>query len=169
MSRSEPRAPAPAPVEPPPFLDLTAEPEPVAPTIEPAPAASTGEPDIDLTSEPATEPVPPPAAREVVVPEIVVPEVVGRRPRVVVPEIVGDPVPEPHRSNGNGNAGDVVDERPPATPVEILDAPVPEVPPSVELPAETRAVRVKTVKVNGKRRWVVDVLVRQEEPKPEGR
>jgi len=39
----------------------------------------------------------------------------------------------------------------------------------VDLPAQTRAVRVKTVKVNGKRRWVVDVLVRQEEQQPKRR
>jgi len=72
--------------------------------------------------------------------------------------------------NGNGNGVEAVeDDLPFATPVEVVDAPTPVAPPTVDLPAQTRAVRVKTVKVNGKRRWVVDVLVRQEEQQPKRR
>jgi hypothetical protein len=189
--------PEPAPVAPEPLIDLTLpEPEVVSPAIEEAAAASIA--DIDLTTEPAAEPVAPdtrsrargrrvrrsekadprvgasPAAArdmlvpEVVVPEVVVPEVVVPEvvvPEVVVPEVVVEPDPEVHDRDGNGVAG-VADERPVALPVEILDAPTPVAPPTMDLPAQTRAVRVKTVKVNGKRRWVVDVLVRQEHQQP---
>jgi hypothetical protein len=197
--------PEPASVAPEPLIDPTVpEPDVVAPAIEETAAASIV--DIDLTSEPAAEPVAPdtrgrargwrvrrsekavpsvevtPAAArdvvpevvvpEVVVPEVVVPEVVVPEvvvPEVVVPEVVSEPVHELQNGNGNGNGNRVevvADEQPLAMPVEILDAPTPVAPPTMDLPAQTRAVRVKTVKVNGKRRWVVDVLVRQEDQKP---
>jgi hypothetical protein len=128
---------------------------PVSLFESPEPAASIVEPEAE---------VPAPAVRDVVVPEVV--------PEVVVPEIVSEPVLElaNAHANGDGNGVEVVtDERPPSTPVEVLDAPAPPAPPTVDLPAQTRAVRVKTVKVNGKRRWVVDVLVRQEKHKPQRR
>jgi hypothetical protein len=50
-----------------------------------------------------------------------------------------------------------------ASEVEVVETPQPAPQPSMDLPARTRAVRVKTVKTNGKRRWVVDVLVKQPE------
>jgi hypothetical protein len=111
-----------------------------------------------------------PPATEAVTPEVVIPEVVV--PEVVVPEIVDEPVADVHNGHGNGNGkgAEVVEgDLPLATPVEIVDAPTPVAPPTMVLPAKTRAVRVKTVKVNGKRRWVVDVLVRQEDQQPKRR
>jgi hypothetical protein len=113
--------------------------------------------------------VPEVAVPEVVVPEVVVPEVVV--PEVLVAEVAAEPAHDVHNGNGNGvNGFDLVaDDRPLATPVEIVDAPAPVAPPTVELPKETRAVRVKTVRINGKKRWVVDVLVRQDDEKPKRR
>jgi hypothetical protein len=168
-----PWPPAPQAVEP--MLDLTAaEPENIF-TSPPraANAASIVEPDIDLTAEaaPHETDAPEEPARDVVVPEVVVPEVVV--PEVVVPEIVElvqESTPELRNGSGNGRGVEVVPEdRPLVTPVEVVDAPEPVAPPPVELPAQTRAVRVKTVRVNGKKRWVVDVLVRQEDEKPKRR
>jgi hypothetical protein len=105
------------------------------------------------------------AAPEVVVPEVVVPEVVVPEvvvPEVVVPEFVSEPAHDVANGNGNGTGVEIVaEDRPGATPVEVVDAPKPVAPPSFDLPAQTRALRVKTVRVNGKKRWVVDVLVRQ--------
>jgi hypothetical protein len=93
-------------------------------------------------------------AREVIVPE------------VVVPASAHESSPDLHNGNGAGTAVEIVatDE---VTPVEVVDPPTPEPLPTVELPSETRAVRVKTVKVNGKKRWVVDVLVRKGDDEPE--
>jgi hypothetical protein len=85
---------------------------------------------------------------------------------VVVPEIVGEPVVHDLR-NGNGNDFWAAPPGHDVAPVEVVDAPKPVAQPTVDLPAQTRAVRVKTVKVNGKKRWVVDVLVRQDDEKPQ--
>ena len=99
-------------------------------------------------------------APEAIAPEVVVPEMVVSE--VVVPEIVSEPAHDVANGNGNGAGVEIVaDDLPLATPVEVVDAPKPVAPPSFDLPAQTRAVRVKTVRVNGKKRWVVDVLVRQ--------
>ena len=58
---------------------------------------------------------------------------------------------------------DLTADDPGASEVEVVEAGQPAPQPSFDLPARTRAVRVKTVKTNGKRRWVVDVLVKQPE------
>jgi hypothetical protein len=85
-----------------------------------------------------------PAAREVVVPEIVD----EPADRWATPP-VGEPVI------------DLTDDGPRTSDVEVVDAPRTPRQSSFDLPERTRAVRIKTVKTNGKRRWVVDVLVKQ--------
>ena len=84
-----------------------------------------------------------PAAREVVIPEIVH----DLSPRWATP-----PTAEPDIDLTADDAG--------GSDVEVVEARKPE-PPTFDLPARARAVRVKTVKTQGKRRWVVDVLIKQ--------
>jgi len=82
--------------------------------------------------------------------EVVIPEIVDlTRARWATP-----PVAEP--------VVDLTAEDAAGTPdVEVVEADEPAPQPTLDLPARTRAIRVKTLKTDGKRRWVVDVLVKQ--------
>jgi hypothetical protein len=84
-----------------------------------------------------------PAAREVVIPEIV---------HDLSPRWAKPPTTEPDIDLTADDAG--------GSDVEVVEAREPETP-TFHLPASTRAVRIKTVKTQGKRRWVVDVLIKQ--------
>src|SRR5262249_54160960 len=75
---------------------------------------------------------------------------------VVVPEIVAGP-----QRWASPPPVEATTDTPPDSDVEVVDARQPASPPSLDLPARTRAVRITKVKTNGKRRWVVDVLVKQ--------
>src|SRR5262249_17263555 len=54
---------------------------------------------------------------------------------------------------------DLTADGPRISEVEIAESQQPAPPRTFDLPARTRAVRIKSVKANGRRRWFVDVLV----------
>jgi hypothetical protein len=145
-------APAPLPKSAwPPAPTLAGVPEP---TPEPAPAESA-ERIVDFSRPPVSG---------TVVGGVVVPEGDREAPAarvVIVPEIVDEPV---GRWATPPTAHPIVDrdaDGPRVSEVEVVEARQPEPQPTFDLPADTRAIRVKTVKVHGKRRWVVDVLMKQ--------
>jgi len=82
---------------------------------------------------------------------------------VVIPEIVNDPAARWATPPTAEPVIDLTADDPGAPEVEVVEARQPASQPSLDLPARTRAVRVKTVRTDGKRRWVVDVLVKQPE------
>ena len=80
---------------------------------------------------------------------------------VVIPEIVGDPASRWATPPTAEPVIDLTADGARASDVEVVEASQPAPQPTFDLPRAHTRVRIKTVKTNGKRRWVVDVLVKQ--------
>jgi hypothetical protein len=119
---------------------------------------------IDLTSEPDVDAVSATGATpEVVTPEVVVPEIIDLttepedQPRGRHLELLPSPV-----AHENGHAYEVLEDLHHDPRVEIVDDVAPKAEPArAALPHRSRALRITTVKSNGRRRWAVDFLVRE--------
>jgi hypothetical protein len=79
-------------------------------------------------------------------------------------------LPSPSRENGNGNGNGSVQELHHDPRVEIVEEHAPVAAEArAALPQRSRALRITTVKSNGRRRWAVDFLVREHDAEKNGK